>query len=754
MRRSVPRPRRLLSLAMAVAALAVPWGNVREAAAQLGQLATPPGKATGNGAKGGDAQTKQPVTFVADAVQHDRDRNLVIATGKVEAWQGDRVLRADRIVFDRTTNVAAATGHVVLMEPDGQVMFADYAELTQDMKEGVLRGMRALMADNGKLAANGVRRTGGTINEMSRVVYSTCDLCKEDPTKPPLWQVRARAAVQDLERKRIEYEDATLEMLGVPVFYTPFFSHPDPSVRRASGLLVPAIGASSHLGVFGSVPYYAVIDDQTDATITPMFTTKAGQQLGLEVRHRFNAGELSLNGTINPNGGQVDGAVFAKGRLNINEEWRAGFDIARASSSDYVRNFGLGRFAGGTSGVLPSQAYLEGFGQGSYFRLDGKVYQSMSDSISETELPKVLPRAQYSYFGERDSLGGRFSLDMNAFNVRRVNGTDTRRGAATLNWERPATGAFGDLWKVTFHVDSLVYNANDLQLQPNFLAVNQTSLVRAQPQVALEGRWPLMRDGGAWGSQVIEPIVQVILAPNVRTWQSRVLPNEDSLDLEFSDANLFAFNRYPGIDRLEGGVRANVAMRGAWYLGGISFDGLFGQSYRSETGTFPPDSGLNGNVSDFVGRATVAPTEWLDVTYRTRMDHKNFRPRMAEAVAGIGGPAFKVSAGYIYSDRNPYYLYTTNPMTPPPSYYQPRNEITVGASSKIGNFRFSGFARRDIATQQMVAAGGSGAYEDECYIFDVRVQRRFTSINNDNGATAVLFQMTFKPFGHLGFRAM
>jgi len=67
---------------------------------------------------------------------------------------------------------------------------------------------------------------------------------------------------------------------------------------------------------------------------------------------------------------------------------------------------------------------------------------------------------------------------------------------------------------------------------------------------------------------VIEPIAQVIIAPRVGTWQNRVLPNEDSLDLEFTDSNLFALNRYPGLDRLEGGTRFNVGVRAAWYLGG------------------------------------------------------------------------------------------------------------------------------------------------------------------------------------------
>ena len=116
-------------------------------------------------------------------MEYDRENALVIAQGHVEAWQNDHVLRADKITFDRNTGVAAAKGNVALLEPDGQVLFADYAELSQDMKNGVLRDMRAILAENGRLAANGARRTEGQINELSRVVYSTCDLCAKDPTK-------------------------------------------------------------------------------------------------------------------------------------------------------------------------------------------------------------------------------------------------------------------------------------------------------------------------------------------------------------------------------------------------------------------------------------------------------------------------------------------------------------------------------------------------------------------------------------------
>ena len=99
---------------------------------------------------------------------------------------------------------------------------------------------------------------------MSRVVYSTCNLCKEDPTRPPLWQIRALSAVQDTEHKRIEYTDAEMEMWGIPVAYFPYFSHADPSVKRASGYPDPLDRHLQPHRPFVSIPYYGVLDDQSD----------------------------------------------------------------------------------------------------------------------------------------------------------------------------------------------------------------------------------------------------------------------------------------------------------------------------------------------------------------------------------------------------------------------------------------------------------------------------------------------------------
>jgi LPS-assembly protein len=700
------------------------------------------------------AEQNRDTAFTADDVQYDQEHGIVTATGHVEAWQNDRGLSADKVTFDRNTGVATATGHVVLTEPDGQVYFADTAQLTQDMKDGVLTGMRALLAQNGKLAANSARRTGGLINELSRAIYSTCNLCKKDPDFPPMWDIRARTAVQDTEHKQIEYTDAIVDFYGIPVFYTPYLTHPDPSQDRATGLLVPSLGfSSSHLGSYVGVPYYIVIDKQSDVTLTTMLTSKAGQAEFADYRLRLDDGQIRLRASIADEFDRSQGHLFAKGDFALDDVWRWGFDVNHVSGAAYARDYGIA--AVGQS-VLPSTIFLEGFGDGAYSRTDVRFYQSLSAYGPSSMTPFVLPRTQFSYVGVPDGWGGRLSVDTGAFNVYRSQGTSTQRVNLDLDWKRPFVAANGQVWEVGVHLDSAAYNAHGLDLAPTYGPVASDSTSQAMPTAYAEMRWPFQRSAGdGWGTQLIEPIVKVMVAPRGLSYKSDTIPNEDSLDVEFTDSNLFALNRNPGIDRLEGGDRVAIGLHGNWTLpGGQQLDGIVGQSYRDSTDPyFPVKSGLQGTVSDVVARQSLQPTPWLDLTMRERFDHDTWQTRFADFTTTIGSDRFNVTAGYTYSNTSNFYVYDYAPNSPQAlqAYNTPRNEASLGISTKFGNWRFSGNATQSLRLDKPVEIDAHVAYENECAIFDVQFYRRYTSILNDNGDTGILFNITLKTVGEFGF---
>ena len=288
-----------------------------------------------SGSAGGNA----PVTFLADQVAYDKTGNIVTAAGHVRAWQSGQTLQADKVVINRATNVATATGHVSLTEPSGQTVFAEQATLSNGMKNAVMSGVAARLADNGRMVANGATRTDDKIDELAKVVYSACDLCKSDPTVPPLWQIKASSATRDLQHKMIEYRDARMEMDGFPVFYTPYLSEPDPSVKRETGLLIPAAGVSSRLGLFVAVPYYIVIDPESDVTLTPILASKEGPAVDAKYRRAFNSGVLNVDVSGGLDRSSFGDSIFANGTFDLNQDWRAGFNLNRASQSGLPERF-------------------------------------------------------------------------------------------------------------------------------------------------------------------------------------------------------------------------------------------------------------------------------------------------------------------------------------------------------------------------------------------------------------------------------
>lgn len=718
---------------------------------------------------------KAPITFQADNVSYNAKTGEVTWEGDVHIWQNDHVLRADKVTYNRTTNIATANGNVSMVEPDGEILFTQHVQLGDNMREGVMDQVYALLADNGKLAANGARRTGGKVHDFSRSVYTACPICEKNPKKAPFWQLRSYQAIRDMENQRIDFSDTFIDFFGIPVFYMPFFSIVDPSVKRQSGFLIPSINFNSkYIGAYTTIPYYWAMNQWSDLTLSPLFATKSGPQLSAIYRARFNQGMLRVEGgvadntvdkgswqnavgdTLRSNGHGTQGYLFLKTEWSLNKNWRYGANINVATSADYMRDY---RINGYGQDTLGSNLYLEGFGEGAYSKVTMQGYQGLNRGvINDSDLPFVLPRYTYSYFGQPDALGGRFSFDTTNFVVYRPTGVNDQRGQATLNWDRPFDTNWGQKWLVTLHVDSNIYNASHLYQQPLYLnKYGRQFTGQALPTLAVKMNWPFLRQfklGDTTGTQVIEPIVQLIAAPHSKGGRNWAMPNEDSLAYEFSDTTLFALNRFQGTDRLDGGARANVGIHGNWAWNGRQVDFLFGQSYQEHvTKNLPKNAGVNRHMSDVVARVRFIPSQYFSATARTRIDPYSGDITFGEGIFNTGFNHFGINGGYIYEPVTPYYYYFGNPFTskgPSYLYDQKTSELTLGASTDWENWHASAFGRRSLSRKENVAIGGTAGYRNECFSMDVIYLKQYTMINGESGDNTVLFMLTFKTLGTFG----
>ncbi|HJQ59899.1 MAG TPA: LPS assembly protein LptD, partial [Vineibacter sp.] len=525
---------------------------------------------------------EQPALLQAREVTYDRASDVVTATGNVEISQNDRILLADQVIYDRKRDIMTAIGNVRIIEPTGEVLFAERMDVTGDFKEGAARDIRLRLANDARLAAHSGTFVEGKTTEVNRGVYSPCDPCEKDPMAAPLWQIKAARIVHDREKKDIYFYDATLEFFGIPVAWTPYFAHADPSVKRRSGLLAPQLERSKDLGYGITLPYYAVIDDGTDLTIYPRFLSRRGLHLSAEMRKRYDEGEFQFrtSGTRDwfhdRAGGEVRGHFFGTARFNLGEDWRTGLQLQRATDKTYLRFYDIDG-----SPFLTSKAWVETFRRRSYGSIFAYDFQEMRSTVSRRETPRVVPLASYSYVGEQTGFGGHFLADAGMRYLFRDDGAESARLTLRAGYDFSHISSGGHVFNVLATVRSDIYDIKNAVDPDN--PANRFSGMRARilPQLSADWRYPLIRRLGERSYLTVEPRAGFVISPNIgRQWR---IPNEDAIDQVFDETNLFTPNRSTGDDRLEGGQRFNYGLK----LGVSSANGgnnwlFLGQSIRAQ----------------------------------------------------------------------------------------------------------------------------------------------------------------------------
>lgn len=674
----------------------------------------------------------QRAELSADSMTYDQELGVMVAEGNVEIVYGPRSLLADKVTYNQKTDVVTADGNVSMTDDSGEVIFGDKIEITGDLKDGVIYNIGLILEDRSRVAGAGARRSNGVITEVSRAVYSPCNTCEEDPNAAPLWQIKAVRVIHDAENKQVSYHNAWIELFGIPVAYTPYLSHPDPTVKRRSGFLAPSISNSSDLGFQLRAPYFWAIDEHQDATFSPMLTTDGGQGLIAQYRKNFKHGFINTEGSFvadDPDRGWR-GYVDLESEYHINKTWRAGLDVEAASDDTYTRRYGFD-----TDSVLVSRGYVEGFRGQNYQVVNTYAFDDLRENSDSDDSPVVLPMYDFNYTGKRDRLGGFASFDFNALNIARNTGTDTRRLSFRPRWDRPFSGAFGELYNASVSLAADAYHASDVERDDGSDFSGASG--RLVPRASFSWRLPLIRPGKEF-SQTIEPIASIVAAPN--GGNSDKIPNEDSQELEFDETNLFQDNRYDGIDRIDSGVRVNYGIN--WTLnhhtGGYS-SAFIGQSYRPRNdSSFANQSGLEDNFTDIVGRVQISPVRYLDLIYRTQFSPDNFSPQRNEVSTTIGAPALSLNADYIFIDQRQN------------SEFSGREEINGTLSSQI-NRNWSAYvrARNDLAASDLRSLGLGVVYEDECVKFTTQFTRSFFEDRDLKPSDAVTFTLVLKTLGEV-----
>jgi LPS-assembly protein len=728
----------------------------------------------------------QPMKLQGDQLVYDTAGNRVIARGNVEIFYNDYILTADEVIYDQSAGTLTAAGNVTLKEPQGNIIRADRYTLTDDFRDGFVQSLSVVTRDQSRISADRATRRDGNVTEFTNGKFTPC---KSDGGTPPLWCISAARIIHDKTAAVISYQDAYFEIFGQPVFYLPYFQHPDPSVKRKSGFLAPEYGNSSNLGFITGLPYYYALAPNQDFTFSPLYLSEQGVLWQGEWRHRLANGQYTIKAAgIDqdvddlPEGitGQTGfdrekfdgwrGTVETRGQFALSSWWKAGWDVTLESDDDFRRFYKLDNILL-TDRV--NQVYLTGQSDRNYF--SARMYHFGGLSLSDTEQAESYthPIIDYNYVFADPILGGELKLDTNVLSFTRDDGAggadatqSVNRVITELKWRRRMTDQIGITYTPFANLRGDIYQFDNFTDPDSVIVDPVTGEVTAASLVDDDTTIRGFAAGGAtvtypWvantrvASHIIEPIGQIITRQESVT--QRRLPDEDARSIVFDDTNLFEVSKFSGYDRTEVGTRVNTGVQYTFqansggyarFLAGQSYhlsgDNVYRDPGRADDGRFifDPQSGLETDRSDYVLGAYVAPTSNFRIISQSRFDEDDFELRREDLAFQVNYGPVLAQAAYAYTVTDPEF-------------------DTLGSQQDIFGFvqvklseewSVAASARYDIDDSQSLSNSLQLRYADECFALTATYSELYYNSETIDDDRTLMFRFEFKHLGEIAYK--
>ena len=322
--------------------------------------------------------------------------------------------------------------------------------------------------------------------------------------------------------------------------------------------------------------------------------------------------------------------ILASGAFNLDKDWSWGFTADRTSDRYLFEKYDItniytneGEFVE-ASRQLISQVYANRQDAGSYFSISALSFQGLSPTDENRTFPLVAPLIEARYEPNQAILGGRLRLNGSGVLLESSQssidplepGINDRRATAEANWMSTYTLGNGLRLQPFIDAGGDLYDLSDLSNTNKGNHVYE----RSHGDIGVDLNWPLIQRSAGGLTTVLEPIAQVILAPDARA--NPDIPNEDSQVFTFDETNLFSADRFDGYDLYDGGSRVNLAGRATFDWGdGESARLLIGRAFRANpTDIYPANTGLNGRASDWVLAGDATPVAGISLFGRALLD--------------------------------------------------------------------------------------------------------------------------------------
>jgi LPS-assembly protein len=552
--------------------------------------------------------------LTADTVDASAD-GLSRLLGSVRLRQGDKELTADQLDFDENEHSVQIHAESLFRNRELTIR-SDSAEFDLDDETGVFNGTEFVLPQR---AARGDSREihlsrAGTA-DLNGVRYTTC------APDSNAWYLEAGSIHLDHAEGLGTARNARLRLMGVPIFYAPWFQFPIDD-RRRTGLLFPTIGRSDRTGWDFRQPIYLNLAPNYDATLTPRYMSDRGVQINGEGRYLLPRAEGSMGYEYLEDDNQT-GETRAYGFFNHRGliSRRLGADIRFAETSDrsYFEDFGGNIDLSAITHLERSARFTYAAPAAYTVQMLLQDYQTIASNLATADDPyQRLPQVRFDAITRNALWDTRAGVEGEYVNFARDNSTEGQRIDLHpfLRMEKDWLA-----WFVKSQVD-FRYTAYQLA---NESALQSQNPDRSLYSYSAEYGLRFERITGSGAVQTLEPHVFYLYTPYD---DQDDLPIFDSGEPDFDFTQLFARNRYSGADRISDANHMAIALTGRHLdpqTGAERISASIGQLFRFEAPQvqLPDDSSPQQGATDFIGSLDYSLSQSLSFGVDTQWSPEN-----------------------------------------------------------------------------------------------------------------------------------
>ncbi len=526
----------------------------------------------------------------------------------------------ERLILD-LKNEIVSTDNISILDTDNNIYLFENAkvnliskeilgkEILIDFEDGYFGNKKNNPILKGRSALSNKNET-----KVYKTVFSTCNTEKKNC---PGWSIETEEFTHDKVNKVFNYKNSWLKVFDKEIFYFPFFSHPDPTVKRKSGFLVPYYGSSNNFGSWVNIPYFKTLGIDKDITFNPRFYADDKFILQSEYRQSYKNSNLISDFSYNNDGKNSNTHFFANIFGNLDQSTKINFNYQSVSNDNYLKIHDLSN----SSVLIQDDSLLTS--QINFSKKIDETSQLMADFISFEDLSKknndrfqyIFPYFTFTKNMElEDSIDGKFQFKSSGF----------QKSYDTNKYETLLINDF--LFNSKNFINNFGVKTNYDFLLKNFNSYTEnSSLYKNKEDYEVFGSFlvnttfPMKRVRKS-GSDFFKPILSFRYSPN----NTKNISNKN---LRLSYDNMFSLNRIGTNEIVEGGrsVSLGIEYEKKDNSNNNFFELKIANSLRDKKNdNLPLKSNLNEKRSDIVGKATYIPNKFLSLDYNFSYD-KNLK---------------------------------------------------------------------------------------------------------------------------------